>query len=118
MRKNDAVPDPGPLTMLAANHSYTAVGNFIEADQMALLSHINPLYSDNNAKFYKKLEEAVCGTTYEALIKPLQITGDGRVTYCSLLLQYCGKDKQILLPRSASEYVTRRKWDGTTGYLF
>ena len=116
MRENDAVPAAGPLTVLATNHPHTADGKSIEADQMNRLSHVHPLYSDDNAKFYRKLEEAVRGTTYEASIKPYQITGDGRGAYRSLLAQHCGKDKWTLILRHASEYVTQRKWDGTTGY--
>ena len=80
------------------------------------LHNARALYSDDNAKFYRKLEEAVRGTTYEALIKPYQITGGGRGAYRSLLAQHCEKDKWTLILRHASEYVTQRKWDGTTGY--
>ena len=89
MRESDAVPAVGPLTVLAPNALHTAVGKSIEVDQMARLSHTHALYSDDNSKFYRKLEEAVRGTTYEASIKPFQIAGDGRGAYRSLLAQHC-----------------------------
>ena len=83
---------------------------------MARLSHTHALYSDDNSKIYRKLEEAVSGTTYEASIMPLQIDGDGRDAYHSLLAQHCGNDKWTQVLRSASEHVNQRKWDGTTGH--
>jgi hypothetical protein len=116
MRESDGVPAAGPLTVLAPNAPHTVMGKSIEADQMARLSHTHALYSDDNSKFYRKLEEAVRGTTYEASIKPFQIAGDGRGAYRSLLAQHCGKDKWTQILRDASEYVNQRKWDGTTWY--
>jgi hypothetical protein len=109
MRKSATVPAAGPLTVLATNQPHTTLGKSIEADQMARLSHTHPLYSDDNSKFYRKLEEAVRGTTYEASIKPYQISGDGRGAYRSLLAQHCGKDKWTQILQSAFEYVNQRK---------
>ena len=86
------------LTVLATNAPHTVVDKSIEADQMVRLSHTHALYSNDNSKFYRKLEEAVRGTTYEASIKPFQIDGDGRGAYRSLLAQHCEKEQwtQIL----------------------
>ena len=79
------VPATGPLTVLAVNAPHTTVGKSIEFDQMARLSHTHALYSNDSLIFHRKLEEAVRGMTYEASIKPFQITGDGRAAYRSLL---------------------------------
>ena len=91
MRESDTVPSAGHLTVLTANSPHTEGGRSIEADQMTRLSHTHALYSDENLKFYRKLEEAVRGTIYEASLKPFRISGDGRGAYRSLLVQHCVK---------------------------
>ena len=73
MRESDTIPAAGLLTVLATNTPHTTVGKSIEADQMARLFHTHALYFDDNSKFYKMLEEAVHGTTYETSIKSFQI---------------------------------------------
>ena len=69
-------------------------------------------------KFCRMMEEAVRGTAYEASIEHFKIIGDGRGAYRSLLAQHYEEEKWTQILRSASEYVSQRNWDGTTGYTF
>ena len=89
MWESDTVPAAGPLTVLAKNTPHTTLVKSIEADQMRRLSQTHALYSDDNSKFYRPLEEAVHGTTYKASIKLFRINGDESGTYRSLLAQQC-----------------------------
>ena len=111
MRESDTVPAAGPLTVLAANSPHTAEGKSIEADQMARLSHTHALYSYDNSKFCRMMEEAVHGTAYETSIEHFRIIGDGRGAYRSLLAQHYEEEKWTQILRSASEYVSQRNWD-------
>ena len=111
MRESDAVPAAGPLTVLAVNSPHTAQGKYIVADQMARLPHTHALYSYDNSKFCRMMEEAVHGTAYETSIEHFMINGDGRGAYRFLLAQYYEGEKWTHIPRSASKYASQRNWD-------
>ena len=87
IRSNGGVVMPHP-TLVLSPYS-TPVGS-VAGEQALRLSHTHPLFRDDNEQFYWILEEAVCGTVYEATIKPFQRLADGRGSYLALIAQHAG----------------------------
>ena len=115
LRTNDAVVAPQPPLML--EHPYYADAGPIQGEQNTRLSLSHPFYRDENKSFFVILEVSLCGTSYEASIKPFQKTGNGSGSYKSLIAQHAGKDKRVKILRGAKIYVNERKLDGTTSHL-
>mmetsp|Transcript_11395 Transcript_11395/g.16571 ORF Transcript_11395/g.16571 Transcript_11395/m.16571 type:complete len:104 (+) Transcript_11395:1884-2195(+) len=83
IRLDSQIPMPAPTTV--TDHPHKLGGGSVEEDQVIRLSHTHPLFNDDNEKFYRKLEEATRGTTYEASIKPFALTQNGHGAYQSLM---------------------------------
>jgi hypothetical protein len=79
---------------------------------IARASHAHPLYREDNAEVYYKIEEATRGTSSAASIKPFQRRKDGRGAYNAMLTQYAGEDKWHALIKEAEDLLHNRKWKG------
>ena len=93
-----AMPHPG----LATVQPHSAEAGSIHGEQALCLSHTHPLYRDDNKSLFSVFEVALCGTTFEASIKPFQSTGEGSGAYEALISQHAGKEKLInisVMPR-------------------
>lgn len=106
MRLEAQVPMPAPTTMGCQPH--TLDGRSVKGDQIKRLSHTHPLYNDDNAKFYRKMEEATRRTSHKASIKPFALARNGRSAYQSLMKQYAVKDKWQAMLSNAKECVQQR----------
>ena len=114
IREDDAVPAPAPTT--AAGLPHTADGGSVEGDLEMRLSHVHPLFDDDNAKLYQIIEEAIRGSAFEASIKPFETTQNGHAAFKALTSQHAGKAKYRVMLKQAKDYVQNMKWDGTTNY--
>jgi hypothetical protein len=63
---------PGAIGAIANGTPYSIEHGLIEDELIAQASHTSPLYREDNAAVYYKLEEATRATSYAALIKPYQ----------------------------------------------
>ena len=59
-----------PHPTLVLNRPYSALARSVAGEQALQLSLNNPLFRDDNEKFYRILEETFCGTVYEATMPP------------------------------------------------
>ena len=57
-------------------------------------SCIYPIFHEDNKLVYHRLEEAVRGTSYSALLRLYQQTKDGRGYFQSIISHYAGEDKR------------------------
>jgi hypothetical protein len=102
---------PPPPTLQAGQPFSTEHGS-VEEELTARASHTHPLYQDDNAEVYYKIEEATRGMSYAASIKPFQRRKDGRGAYDAMLTQYAGEDKWRALIKEAEDLLHNRKWKG------
>ena len=114
LRLESQVPMPAPTTV--TGHSHALGKGSVETGQVMRLSHTHPLYSNNNANVYRKLEETTRGSTCEASIKPFALAQNGRGVYQFLMNQHAGKDKWQATLSNTRESVQQRKWNWTTSY--
>jgi hypothetical protein len=84
---------PAAITAIAPSEPHSLIAGSIEDELIMRGSHTHPLYRDDNAAAYYKLEEATCGTSYAASIKPFQRTKNGRGSFDAIINQYAGDDK-------------------------
>ena len=65
----DVSPQTPPLQ---ANPLHSEQHGSVKAKMITRALHTHALYHDDNSAVYYYLEEATCGTTYAASIKPFQ----------------------------------------------
>ena len=84
----------------------------IEVELVAHASHDHELYKEDNGAVYYQLEEATCGTTYSASIKPFQCGKDGRGAWLALTSQYAGNDKWEDELKRQDDLLHQHQWKG------
>ena len=84
---------PEAITDLAAGQPHSTIAGSIEQELISRGSHNHPLFRDDRASVYYKLEEATRGTSYAASIKPFQRSKDGRGAFDVIINQFTGEDK-------------------------
>ena len=60
------------VPVLENNPPHSEEHGSVENELIAQASHNHELFHEDNAKVYYHLEEATCGTSYAASIKPFQ----------------------------------------------
>ena len=79
-----------PHPTLVLNLPYSTLTGSVSGEQALRISHTLPLFRYDNKQFYGILEEAVCGTVYEATINPFHRRADGHDSYLALIAQHAG----------------------------
>ena len=110
------VTPPGAAPPLATDLPQSEVHGSVEADLIARALHTHPLFRDDNAEVYFKLEEALRGTSYLASIKPFQRARNGRNAFFAVRNQYAGEDKWQAELKRQEEIVHSRIWKGHGQY--
>ena len=64
---------------------------------------------DENKVFYEILEEATCGTTYEASSKPFHRTSNGCGAYLAMISKHAGRDRWIIILQYANNFVNNQR---------
>ena len=70
LRDVAAVPVPAPA--LEVRLPYSTLHGSVTAEMVARFSHVNTLFSTDNASFFDDIEEATRGSNYSVTITPLQ----------------------------------------------
>eukprot|EP00957_Ditylum_brightwellii_P197103 15016767-Ditylum_brightwellii.AAC.1 len=91
--QQESVIDPNAAPAIAAGQPYSAERGSVEDDLIARATHNQPLYQQDNASVYYKLEEATHATNYAESIKPFQRTKNGREAFKANINQYAKVDK-------------------------
>eukprot|EP00957_Ditylum_brightwellii_P099816 7604490-Ditylum_brightwellii.AAC.1 len=68
--QKESIVDPSVAPAIAAGQPYSAEHRSVEDELIAMATHNQPLYWQDNATVYYKLEEATRATKYAASIKP------------------------------------------------
>ena len=110
IRENEAVPseidDP-----LDANSYFGQSGSLIE-ELIARLPHTGPIYRNDNATVYLKIEEAARGTKVESTIKSFARKKDGRGAYLALVANHAGMTKYRAISKKRMNFLQNIKWNG------
>jgi hypothetical protein len=107
---------PPAITALAAGQPHSATAGSIEMELIHRGSHNHPLFRDDRATVYYKLEEATRGTSYAASIKPFQRTKDGRGAFDAIINQYAGEDKWESEIKTKEALLHGIQWKGQSNY--
>ena len=88
----------------------------IEEELIARASHDHPLFCEDNAEVYYKLEEATRLTQYAASIKPFMRQKNGRGAWLALCSQYAGNDKWEAEIKAQEDLLHTRIWKGQDNF--
>ena len=106
----------GPVPEAKAGEVYAEAYDSIKKEMIALANHTDPLYEEDNAEVYFKVEEATRGTQYAASIKPFSHNENGRGAFLALLSQHAGKAKWTSVITQMSNLLLTVKWKGQGNY--
>ena len=84
---------PPVIPPLLPNEPHSESAGSVEQEMINRASHDHPLFCEDNATVYYKIEEATRSTQYAASIKPFQRRREGRGAYEALVDQHAGHDK-------------------------
>jgi hypothetical protein len=107
---------PPAITALAAGQPHSNEAGCIERELIDRASHNHPLFRDDSATVYYKLEEATRGTTFAASIKPFQRNKNGRGAYNAIINQFAGEDKWEAEIKAKEALLHGIKWKGQSNY--
>ena len=111
-----AITPPAVASLLATDLPHSKIHGSVKADLINRASHNHPLYRDDNADVYFRLEEALRGTSFVASIKPFQRARNGRDAFFAVRNQYAGEDKWQAELKKQEDIVHSRIWKGQGQY--
>jgi hypothetical protein len=114
--RQEAVVDPSVAPAIAAGQPYSADHGSVEDELITRATHNQPLYCQDNATVYYKLEEATRATNYAASIKPFQRAKNGRAAFKAIINQFAGVDKWNAEIQKQESIMHTRKWKGQSNY--
>ena len=87
-----------PIVPLEGNdpldqNAYYGASEGLAYETVARLPHIGPIYKNDNAAVYQKIEEAAIGTSVESTIKPFLRRKYGRGAFLALIANHAGDVK-------------------------
>ena len=77
-------------------------------------SHVHPLFAQENANLYDRIERGLKGTSYLSAIIPFRRARNGKVAMDDVVSQFSGNVVWELRIKEAQDYLMNRKWTGTT----
>ena len=107
---------PGAAPALAPNAPHSAIYGSISADRVALLSHDDPLFADDDAMVFDHLEAGVRGTKFAHSIEQFKRDKRGREAFLALQSQYAGIAMWDSEVTANNDFLLNRKWTGTTSF--
>ena len=113
--RGEEVVDP-VLPNLEIGQPHSSVYGSVEAELIARASHGHPLFRDDNAAVYFKMEEATRGTSFAASIKPFQRAKNGRGAYLAIVSQHAGDDKWNAEITKQDSLLHNQKWKGNGSF--
>ena len=124
LRDDAAVPpeaeDPLEPFVPAANNNpsvpgaYFGVSGSLMEELVARLPHTGPIYRNDNATVYQKIEEAARGTSCESTIKAFSRRKDGRGVFQALIANHAGDVKYRTIAKKRQNLLQNIKWTGNS----
>lgn len=92
---------------------FGASGSLME-ELVARLPHTGPIYRNDNATVYQKIEEAARGTSCESTIKAFSRRKDGRGAFLALVANHAGEVKYRAIAKKRQNLLQNIKWTGSS----
>lgn len=92
--------------------SYFGASGCLLDELEARLPHVGPIYKNDNATVYMKIEEAVRGTSVETTIKSFSRRKDGRGAFLALIANHAGETKYRSISKKRFNLLQNIKWNG------
>ena len=92
---------------------FGASGSLME-ELVARLPHSGPIYRNDNATVYQKIEEAARGTSCESTIKAFSRRKDGRGAFLALIANHTGDVKYRAIAKKRQNLLQNIKWTGNS----
>ena len=89
---------------------YGESGSLVE-ELIARLPHNGPIFKNDNATVFQKVEEAARGTSCESTIKAFSRKKDGRGAYLALISNHAGDVKYRAIAKKRTELTTEHQMD-------
>ena len=96
---------------LDRNAYYGASGGLAD-ELVARLPHTGPIYKNDNATVYQKIEEVARGTSVELTIKPLSRSKDVRGAFLALIANHAGNVKYRAIEKKRQNPLQPIIWTG------
>ena len=114
IREEADVPAECPPNATGQPHSDSA--GSVEEELVSRATQTHPLFRNDNASVYYKMEEATRGTTYAASIKPYQRRKDGRGAFKAIIAQHAGDDKWNAEIAKQDTLLHTQRWRGNGSF--
>ena len=92
---------------------YGESGSLVE-ELIARLPHDGPIFKNDNATVFQKIEEAARGTSCESTIKAFSRRKDGRGAYLALIANHAGDVKYRAIAKKRQNLLQNIKWTGNS----
>jgi hypothetical protein len=110
LRDDPAVPDEVADPLLP--NSYFGVSESLHEELAARLSHVGPIYKNDNTSVFLKIEKASRGTSVESTVKAFSRKKDGRGAYLALIANHAGDTKYRAILKTRMNLLQSIKWNG------
>ena len=116
LRDDPAVPDElsDPLQANANGNvvSYFGRSGSLLEELIHRLPHSGPIFKNDNASVFGKIEEAARGTSVESTIKSFTRSKDGRGAFAALVANHAGEAKYRSIMKRRMNHLQNIKWNG------
>ena len=109
----------GPIVPLEGNdpldqNAYYGASGGLTDELVARLPHIGPIYKNDNAAVYQKIEEAARRTSVESTIKPFSRRKYGRGAFLALIANHAGDVKYRAIVKKHQNLLQTIKCTGNS----
>ena len=106
-----------PTVPLEANdpldaHSCFGTSGSLHDELVARLSHIGPIFNNDNTSVFMKVEKATRGTSVESTVKAFSRRKDGRGAFLALIANHAGDTKYRAILKKRMNLLQNIKWNG------
>ena len=107
------VANPAAGTDAVQGTYYGESGSLVE-ELIARLPHEGPIFRNDNATVFQKIEEAARGTSCESTIKAFARRKDGRGAFYALISNHAGDVKYRAIAKKRQNLLQNIKWTGNS----
>ena len=90
----------------------TAALESVVYELVARLSHIGPIFKNDNTSVFMKVEKATHGTSIESTVKAFSRRKDGRGAFLALVANHAGDTKYRAILKKCMNLLQNIKWNG------
>ena len=109
--RDDATVPPQADDPLAGDNYFGTSGSLM-LELVSRLPHTGPIYQNDNATVYMKIEKAARGTQVESTVKTFARRKDGRGAYLALIANHAGDTKYRAIQKKRMNLLQNIKWNG------